>query len=63
MVQKIAKRSLDVIGGKVNSYSKFINDPKILKSINDFNQISGSVAEVSEKVEQRKVQRKETKEM
>ena len=61
-VEKIAKRRLDIIEGNVNSYSKLLNDPKRLKSINDFNQICASVAEVSEEVEQRKVQRKERKE-
>ena len=39
-----------------------LNDPKILKSINDFNQLLDSVSEVSEEVEQRKVQRKEREE-
>ena len=47
-VQKIAKIRLDVIEGNVNSYSKFLNDPKRLKSIKYFNQIFASVAEVSE---------------
>ena len=39
-----------------------LNDPKILKIIEDFNQLCASVAEVSEEVQQRKVQRKERKE-
>ena len=60
-VQKIAKRRLDVIEGNVKCYSKFLNDPKILKSIKDFNQICTSVAEVSEEVQQQKVQIKESK--
>ena len=47
-VQKIAKRRLDVIEGNVNSYSKMLNNTKILKIIKDFNQICASVAEVSE---------------
>ena len=57
-VHKIGNRKLDVIEGNVNSYSKLLNDPKILKIINDFNQLCTSVAEVSDEVEQRKVQRK-----
>ena len=43
-VHKIAKRRLDVIEGNVNSYSKLLNDPKILKIINNFNQLCASVA-------------------
>ena len=61
-VQKITKIRLDVIEGNVNSYSKFLNDMKIFKSIKDFNQLYASVAQVSEEVEQRKVQIKERKE-
>ena len=61
-VQKIAKMRLDVIEGNVNIYSKFLNDLKGLKIVKDFNQICASVEEVSDKVEQRKVQRKERKE-
>ena len=61
-VQKIAKRRLYVIEGNINSYSKFINDPKILKSINNFKHICSSAAEVSEEVEQWKVHRKERNE-
>ena len=61
-VHKIAKRRLDVIEGNVNRYYKLFNDPKRLKSINNFNQLCASVVEVSEEVEQRKVQRKERKE-
>ena len=56
------KRRLDVIEGNINSYSKFLHDPKILKSINNFNQICSSAAEVSEEVEQRKVYGKERNE-
>ena len=47
-VQKIAKIRLDIIEENVNTYSKLLNDPKILKSINNFNQICASVTEVSE---------------
>ena len=57
-VHKIAKRRLNVIEGNVNSYSKLLNNPERLKSINNFNQLCESVAEVSEEVEQQKVQRK-----
>ena len=34
--QKISKRRLDVIVGNINSYSKLLNNTKILKSINNF---------------------------
>ena len=61
-VQKTAKRRLDDIEENVNSYSKLLNNPKIFKSINNFNQLCESVEEVSEEVEQGKVQRKERKE-
>ena len=44
------------------SYSKLLNDTKILKRIKNFNHIFESFAEVSEKVEHRKVQRQERKE-
>ena len=47
-VHKIAKRRLDVIEGNLNSYSKLINDQKILKTIKDFNHLCVSVAELSE---------------
>ena len=36
-VQKIGNRKLDVIEGNVNSYSRLLNDPKILEIIRDFN--------------------------
>ena len=49
-VHIIAKRRLDVIEGNLNSYSKFLNDPKRLKIINNFNQLCASVADVSEEV-------------
>ena len=61
-VQKIVKRRIDVIEGTVNSYSELIIDTKRLKSINNFSHICASDTEVSEEVEQRKVQRKERKE-
>ena len=61
-VHKIAKRRLDIIEGNVNSYSKLRNDPKRLKRIKYFNQICASVADISEEVQQQKVQRKERKE-
>ena len=60
-VQKTAKIRLDVIEVNVNSYSRLLKNPKILKIINNFNQICASVAEVYEEVEQRKVQKKERK--
>ena len=47
-VQKIAKRRLYAIEVNVNSYSRLLKNPKILKIINNFNQICASVTEVSE---------------
>ena len=50
-VQKIAKRRLYAIEGNVNSYSKFLNDPKILKITNNVKQLCASFTEMSEEIE------------
>lgn len=49
--QKIAKRRLDAISGNVGSYSKILNSSKRIKMIQEVNQLTATVAEVTADME------------
>ena len=57
-VQKIAKRKIDLIEGNINSYSRFLNDPKRLDAIKDHNELCAAVVEVSAELENDKSRKK-----
>jgi hypothetical protein len=45
--QKLAKRRLDMIDCNIGSYSRLLNDPKRLKSLKDFHELTAAVATIS----------------
>jgi hypothetical protein len=54
---KIAKRRLDMIDGNIESYSRLLNDPKRLKSLKEYNELTAAVASVSASADAEKEKR------
>ena len=56
--KKIAKCRLDMISGNISSYSRWLNEPKRLKEIQDLNELTSCVAAITADAEENKERRK-----
>ena len=61
--EKVARRRLDMVSGNVSSYSRVLNDPKLMQEYEEVNKLVATVAAVSADKEAAKERTKEAAEL